>query len=177
MLLVRALPLAAIVLAAFAPARVAAQRQGATALPPIEVGSRVRLIVPSVRREPFIGRVDSLDQGELVLDTLGTRRRLGFDTGPVLVDRFRLVRLRTSAVESVEISGGITRRRSTLRTMVIGALIGAAAFGAAGMPEVNPGISDFLKNVPVGLVVGGTIGAGVGYALGGERWLPAQPFR
>lgn len=177
MSLVRALPLAAIALAFLAPASVMAQRQGATALPVIEVGSRVRLSVPTVRRDPFVGRVDSLEAGELVLDTLGTRRRLGFDTGPVLVDRFRLVRLRTTAVESVEISGGITRRRSTIRTMLIGAAIGAGVFGAAGMPEVNPGISDFLKNVPIGLVVGGTVGAGLGYALGGERWLPAQPFR
>ncbi|MBV6522229.1 MAG: hypothetical protein MNPFHGCM_02375 [Gemmatimonadaceae bacterium] len=138
------------------------------------VGTRVRVYAPSLRSERFVGRVDSLDAVNMVMDTTGARRRLGFDTGPVLVDEYRRVRLQLAAIERIEASGGRTVKKSTIRGLVIGALGGGLLWGLGNLPEVNPTLSGFLKEMPTGLVVGGLIGGGVGYALGDERWFPAR---
>jgi hypothetical protein len=53
-------------------------------------------------------------------------------------------------------------------------VIGAALIGFGQAPEVNPEFSDFLKGAPIGLAAGVVVGGAVGYALGGERWLPAE---
>jgi hypothetical protein len=127
-----------------------------------------------MRREFYVGRIDTLEQGEMVLDTTGTRRRLGFEMGPVLVESFRRVKLRTATVERVEISGGRTARSTTLKGAIIGGVVGALLIGLGQAPEVNPGFDDFLKGAPVGLAVGAVLGGSLGYALGGERWLPAS---
>jgi hypothetical protein len=108
------------------------------------------------------------------MDTTGSRRRLGFDTGPVLVESFRHVTLPLSAIRQVEISGGRTRVRSTAMGAAIGAGAGALLFGAAGLPEVNPTFGDFVSGLGTGLAVGGIVGGIVGYFWGGERWLPAS---
>lgn len=138
------------------------------------VGSRVRVFAPTLRRDRFVGRIDSLSAEEMVLDTAGVRRRLGFETGPVLVEQYRRVHIRTDAIESIELSGGRTTRGATIKGMVIGGLAGALLIGFGQLPEVNPGFSDFMKGAPVGLVAGTLIGGIVGYALGGERWVPAE---
>ncbi len=151
-----------------------AQQQTATSLPSVSVGSRVRVFATSIRRDRFIGRVDSLESGEMVLDTAGVRRRLGFELGPVLVESYRRVRIRTSSIERIEVSGGRTTRSTTLKGALLGGLIGAALIGFGQAPEVNPGFQDFLKGAPVGLAIGVVVGGGVGYALGGEKWLPAE---
>jgi hypothetical protein len=145
-----------------------------TQQPVVEVGSRVRVFAPSIRRDRYVGRIDSLAQGEMVLDTAGARRRLGFEMGPVLVESFRRVRLRNSAVETIEISGGRTTKSSTIKGLIFGGLIGGAliAFGTA--PEVNPTFKDYAKGFPVGFAVGGALGGILGFALGGERWHPAN---
>jgi hypothetical protein len=140
----------------------------------VSVGARVRVLAPTIRRERFVGRVDSLEAGEMVLDTAGTRRRLGFEMGPVLVEQYRRVRLRTGAIERIELSGGRTTRSATIKGAIIGGLIGAALIGFGQAPEVNPGLKDFLTGAPKGLAAGLVVGGGVGYALGGERWLPAE---
>lgn len=139
----------------------------------VTVGSRVRIFAPTMRRDVYVGRIDTLQQGEVVLDTTGVRRRLGFEMGPVLVESFRRVKLRTSTVERVEISGGRTTRSTTIKGALIGGLVGALLVGLGQAPEVNPGFDDFMKGAPIGLAVGAVLGGGVGYALGGERWLPA----
>ena len=147
---------------------VEAQVQVPTQLP--RVGDRVRIIAPSVREDRYVGRVEALPRDSIVLDTAGVRRRLGFDTGPVLVEEYRKVTIPTSAIQSIDISAGRTHRRSTVKGMLIGAAGGAALFGATNLPEINPTFSDFLEGAGVGAVVGGVAGGIVGYLLGGEKW-------
>jgi hypothetical protein len=141
---------------------------------PVGVGSRVRIFAPSLRKDRYVGRIDSLDVSQVALDTAGTRRRLGFDTGPVLVESFSVVTLRTSAIERIEVSGGRTYRSATIKGAIIGAIGGALLLGFGNLPEVNPKAKDFFKGAPLGLVLGAVGGGIVGYALGGEKWLPAQ---
>ena len=126
--------------------------------------------LPTVREDRYVGRVEALPRDSIVLDTAGVRRRLGFDTGPVLVEEFRKVTIPTSAIQSIDISAGRTHRRSTLKGMLIGAAGGAALFGATNLPEINPTFSDFLEGAGVGAVIGGVAGGVVGYLLGGEKW-------
>jgi len=134
------------------------------------VGDRVRIKAPSIRDDRYVGRVESLPRDSIMLDTAGARRRLGFDTGPVLVEEFRRVTIPTSAIQSIDISAGRTHRKSTMKGMFIGALGGAALFGATNLPEVNPTFSDFVDGAVVGVIVGAVGGGIVGYLLGGEKW-------
>jgi hypothetical protein len=145
-----------------------AQVQRPSQLP--RVGDRVRIIAPSVREDRYVGRVESLPRDSIVLDTAGVRRRLGFDTGPVLVEEFRRVTIPTNAIQAIDISAGRTHRRATVKGVLIGAAGGAALFGATSLPEINPTFSDFLDGAAVGLVVGAVAGGVVGYLLGGEKW-------
>jgi len=151
-----------------------AQRVSPIAAQPVSIGTRVRIFAPSLRRERYVGRVDSLNAGEVTLDTAGIRRRLGFEMGPVLVDSYRLVTVRTSAIEQLEVSAGRTTRAATIKGMLIGGLAGALLIGFGQLPEVNPSASDFLKGAPLGLAIGTAVGGVVGYALGGERWVPGE---
>jgi hypothetical protein len=134
-------------------------------------------MAPTVRRDRFIGRIDSLSDQRVVLDTTGERHRFGFETGPVLVDTYRRTALDRAAVQSVEISGGRTTRGSTIRGALWGALAGALIVGVGNLPQVNAGFDDFAKYAPIGAVLGGVVGGVVGYALGGERWVPARLAR
>ncbi len=151
-----------------------AQRVSPIAARPVSIGTRVRIFAPTIRRERYVGRVDSLNAGEITLDTAGVRRRLGFEMGPVLVDAFRLVTLRTSTIEEIEVSAGRTTRGATIKGMLIGGLSGALLIGFGQLPEVNPSAADFLKGAPIGLAIGTVVGGVVGYALGGERWVPGE---
>lgn len=145
-----------------------AQLRGSSQLP--RVGDRVRVIAPSIRDDRYVGRVESLPRDSITLDTTGVRRRLGFDTGPVLVEEYRRVTLPTAAIQSIDISTGRTHRRATVKGAIIGALGGAALFGSTNLPDVNPKFTDFLNGAAVGVVVGGVAGGIVGYLLGGEKW-------
>ncbi len=158
-------------------AALAAQRISPVSAQPVGIGTRVRVFAPSLRRERYVGRVDSLSASEMTLDTTGVRRRLGFEMGPVLVDEYRHVTLRTSAIERIEVSAGRTTRGSTIKGMIIGGLAGALLIGFGQLPEVNPKASDFLEGAPVGLLVGALAGGVVGYSLGGERWVPGELAR
>src|SRR6476660_2904625 len=148
--------------------RAEAQFRTPTQLP--RVGDRVRIRAPSIRDDRYVGRVESLPRDSIMLDTAGVRRRLGFDTGPVLVEEFRRVTIPTNAIQSIDLSTGRTHRKSTITGVVIGSLGGAALFGATNLPEVNPSFSDFLHGAAVGVVVGAVAGGIVGYLLGGEKW-------
>jgi hypothetical protein len=134
------------------------------------VGDRVRISAPSIRDDRYVGRVEALPRDSIMLDTTGVRRRLGFDTGPVLVEEFRRVTLPTNAIQSIDISTGRTHRRSTIKGAIIGSLGGAALFGATNLPELNPTFTDFLDGAAIGVVVGAVAGGVVGYLLGGEKW-------
>jgi hypothetical protein len=147
-----------------------AQAQGRGPLQLPRIGDRVRVRAPSIRDDRYVGRVEGLPSDSITLDTAGVRRRLGFDMGPVLVEEFRRVTLPTSAIESIDISTGRAHKRSTIKGAIIGALGGAALFGATNLPEVNPTFSDFLDGAGVGVAIGGVVGGVVGYLLGGEKW-------
>ncbi|HEY7569230.1 MAG TPA: hypothetical protein VH762_16730 [Gemmatimonadaceae bacterium] len=138
------------------------------------VGTRVRIMAPSVRRDRFIGRIDSLNAERVVLDTTGERHRFGFETGPVLVDAYRRASVQRSAIERIDVSGGRTVRRSTIRGALWGALAGALIVGVGNLPQVNASFDDFVKYAPIGAALGGVVGGVVGYALGGERWVPGR---
>jgi len=159
---------AAFIVAAAGAASADAQIRTPSQLP--HVGDRVRIRAPSMRDDRYVGRVEALPRDSIMLDTTGVRRRLGFDTGPVLVEEYRHVTIPTSAIESIDISAGRTHRRSTVKGIIIGALGGAALFGTTNLPQVNPGFSDFVDGAAVGLVVGSISGGVVGYLLGGEKW-------
>ncbi len=139
-----------------------------------EVGSRVRVFAPDLRTDRYVGRIQVLDGSVMVLDTGEVRTVLGMESGPVLVDQYRLVTIRLSTIESLEVSGGRTVRSTMWKGAVLGALVGGVLFGLGAMPEVNPTTSDFLSGVPAGLLVGAIGGAVVGWGVGGERWLPAS---
>lgn len=151
-----------------------AQQAIPVAAQPVGIGTRVRIFAPTLRRDRYVGRVDSLDANEVTLDTAGVRRRLGFETGPVLVESYRRVSIRTSAIEKIEVSAGRTTRGATIKGIIIGGLSGALLIGFGQLPEVNPKAKDFLKGAPVGLALGALVGGIVGYTLGGERWVPGE---
>lgn len=166
--------LAALTCCALDASDLVAQQATPVAARPVSVGTRVRIFAPTLRRDRYVGRVDSLDANEVTLDTAGVRRRLGFETGPVLVESYRRVSIRTSAIEQIEVSAGRTTRGATIKGMLIGGLSGALLIGFGQLPEVNPSAKDFLKGAPLGLALGAVVGGIVGYALGGERWVPGE---
>ena len=155
-------------------ASVGAQDANRDSLSQARVGSRVRITAPTVRRDRFVGRIDSLNAERVVLDTTGERHRFGFEMGPVLVDTYRRASVQRSAIERLEISGGRTVRSATVRGALWGAIAGALIVGVGNLPQVNASFDDFVKYAPIGAVLGGVVGGVVGYALGGERWLPAR---
>jgi len=165
---------ALLTLAVVMPERLHAQRASAVAAQPVNIGTRVRIFAPSLRRERYTGRVEAMDASEVTLDTAGVRRRLGFETGPVLVESFRRVTIRTTSIEGIEVSAGRTTRGATIKGILIGGLAGALLVGFGQLPEVNPKASDFLKGAPVGLAIGTVAGGIVGFSLGGERWVPGE---
>jgi len=160
-----------VLLVAVVPAAGSAQEAGTT--PWVSVGSRVRVFAPDLRIDRYVGRIDSLDATALVLDTAGARIRLGIDMGPVLVDQYRKVTIRRSAIQRIEVSGGRTARGATIKGLIYGALLGGTLWGLGNLPEINPSARDFLVAFPAGAAVGGFVGGVVGFGLGGERWLPA----
>jgi hypothetical protein len=139
-----------------------------------EVGSRVRVFAPELRLDKYVGRIQTIDGSVMVLDTGEVRTVLGMESGPVLVDQYRLVTIRLSTIEALEVSGGRTVRGTMWKGAIFGALVGGVLFGLGAMPEVNPTASDFIGGVPLGLLVGGLGGAVVGWGIGGERWLPSS---
>jgi hypothetical protein len=139
-----------------------------------EIGWRVRVFAPELRTDRYVGRIKSLDQSVMVLDTGDVRTVLGMESGPVLVDEFRRVTIRLATIQALEVSGGRTVRNSTVRGAIFGSLVGALILGLGNMPEVNPDANDFIRGVPIGLAIGALGGAIVGWGVGGERWVPAR---
>lgn len=139
-----------------------------------EVGARVRVFAPELRTDRYVGRIKSIDASVMVLDTGEVRTVLGMESGPVLVDQYRRVTIRLSTIEALEVSGGRTVGGAVTRGMVLGAIAGGILFGLGSMPEVNPDANDFVRGVPLGLLVGALGGSAIGWGIGGERWLPAR---
>ena len=148
--------------------------QAPAAARPVGVGSRVKVFAPELRSDPYVGQIDSLDTRVMVLDTTGARTRLGIETAPVLVDRYRYIAIRLSEIERIEVSGGRTVTGPTVKGAVLGRLIGGLLLGLGNLPEVNPSTSDFVRGMPPGMLAGAIVGGALGWLLGGERWLPAS---
>ncbi|HWP04021.1 MAG TPA: hypothetical protein VNL96_11230, partial [Gemmatimonadaceae bacterium] len=94
--------------------------QAPAAARPVGVGSRVKVFAPELRSDPYVGQIDSLDTRVMVLDTTGARTRLGIETAPVLVDRYRYIAIRLSEIERIEVSGGRTVTGPTVKGAVLG---------------------------------------------------------
>jgi len=138
------------------------------------VGTRVRIFAPELRTDRYVGRIKSIDDAVMVLDTGEVRSVFGIGGGPVLVDQYRRVTIRLSNIESVEVSSGRTLGEPTVRGAIFGALIGGVLIGLGSMPEVDPNANDFLRGVPPGLAIGGVLGGLIGWRIGGERWVPGR---
>lgn len=154
-------------------AELQAQQTPVSTLP--RVGTRVRVWAAGLRADAYVGQIVGFPADSVTIDTTGVRRRLGFETGPVLVEEFREVSIPLLLVDRVETSGGKTYKRSMIKGSIIGAVVGALLWGVSSLPEVNPGFGDFVSGMPVGAVVGGLLGAGTGYLFAGERWVPYPP--
>lgn len=143
-------------------------------LRPVGVGSRVKVYAPGLRGDPYIGQIDSLDARVMVLDTTGARTKLGIETAPVLVDRYRYVAIGLAEIQRIEVSAGRTVTGPAVKGAIFGGLIGGVVLGLGNMPEVNPSTADFVRAMPPGIVAGAIVGGVLGWLLGGERWLPAS---
>jgi hypothetical protein len=164
--------LAAVAVALALPATSQAQAPDSTQAPAI--GMRVRIFAPDLRTDRYVGRIRALDGSVMVLDTGEVRSVLGIESGPVLVDEYRRVTIRLSNIQSIDVSGGREPRGGLVRGALFGSLIGGLLIGLGSMPEVDPDANDFIRGVPPGMVIGGLIGAVLGWQVGGERWLPAR---
>ena len=110
-----------------------------------EVGARVRVFAPELRTDITSDVSRRSTASVMVLDTGEVRTVLGMEIGPVLVDQYRLVTIRLSTIEALEVSGGAPCEGSMWRGALLGALIGGVIFGLGAMPEVNPDASDFMR--------------------------------
>lgn len=141
---------------------------------PVSIGTRVRIYAPSLRSDPYTGRVASVRGDTVVLDTAGERTRLGFDMGPVLVDQYRRVTIPLSTVEAVEVSAGRSHVRPALKGAVLGGLALGLINGLQSGSQINPTLKQIASGVPSGAIVGAILGGTIGYLLGSERWVPGQ---
>ncbi len=141
---------------------------------PATIGTRVRIFAPDLRTDRYVGRIQKLDDAVVVLDTGEVRSMLGLGGGPVLVDEYRRVTIRLATIESVEVSRGRTAGGSTIKGVLLGALVGGVLIAAGSLPEVNPNANDFLRAVPRGALIGAVVGGGIGWGMGSERWIPAR---
>jgi hypothetical protein len=145
---------------------------------PYEIGQRIRVTAPAHGREPIVGVVDSLRESAIVLDTAYREKRWFFDTGPILIDKYRYISIPFDDIRTLEISRGRSRAKGAFRGAVIGGIVGALTYGFGATPQLNPGWSDFRKGVGPGLAIGAPVGAVLGYLWGREKWRPVSgPYR
>ena len=135
-------------------------------------GARIRVASPWIPSERITGTIAIARQDTVVVDTADTfaQQRL-FNPAPVLVDRFRKVKLPVSRVQTVEVSMGRSRWMGALR----GAALGALAAGAyVGLTSINgrqrPSWGDFASGAVSGIPIGMSIGAPIGWVYTRERW-------
>lgn len=135
-------------------------------------GARIRVVSPWIPTERITGTIDRALEDTLVVDTADTfaEQRL-FNPTPVLVDRFRKVKVPVSRVQTVEVSMGRSRWMGALRGAVLGAL---AASAYVGLTSINgrqqPKWSDFASGAMSGIPIGMSLGAPVGWVYSRERW-------
>lgn len=127
---------------------------------PMTVGSRVRLLAPTVAQGRLEGMLVEMSEQSLVVD----------------MGKSRLVSVSRQAITQFEVSRG--RHHHALVGMVIGAGVGGA------LAEVTLGDRNYCEAIVVcrtnhrwealrlGLVAGGVLGAGVGALIKTDRWSP-----
>ena len=129
----------------------------------ISVGTRVRVLAPTSRVSPVRGMVMELDNESLLLRTEDATH----------------LRLPRGAITQLEVSVG--ERRQTAKGLLLGAVIGGASFGVGACCTRigSSSMSDQAKVVSLGLVVGATCGAAIGYFIKKDRWtlLPLEQVR
>lgn len=135
-------------------------------------GARIRVVSPWIPSERITGTIALAKSDTVVVDTADTfaQTRL-FNPEPVLVDKFRKVKLPVARVQTVEVSMGRSRWMGALR----GAALGALAAGAyVGLTSVNgrqrPSWGDFASGAMSGVPIGISLGAPVGWVYTRERW-------
>ncbi|MDB4878651.1 MAG: hypothetical protein JWL60_97 [Gemmatimonadetes bacterium] len=119
-------------------------------------GSRVRVTLPGLAAEPFIGRALAFGGDSLLLEASSGRAR---------------ARIHASGVARVEVSEGHDRLGTAWRYGAAGAAVGAV-IGVLSLRDEGP---DTFGMAPLaggfaGAVLGGGIGAAVGAVLAPERW-------
>jgi hypothetical protein len=135
-------------------------------------GARIRVVSPWIPTERITGTIDRAHEDTLVVDTADTfaEQRL-FNPTPVLVDRFRKVKLPVSRVQTVEVSMGRSRWMGALRGAVLGALAASAYVGITAINgRQQPKWSDFASGAMSGIPIGMSLGAPVGWVYSRERW-------
>ena len=186
----RALTLATALAALFAaasalPRAAAAQQPTAAAARPadsavvlddprIVPGARVRIGLRAYRGLRVEGIVDSVLPRAIVVDTAARRQFLIFSAGPMLLDQYRLTRVRVDEIANIEVSAGNSRWRGALRWGVIAAAVGAGVSALANSQERGPGSRDVVQSATEGAVLGVVLGGAFGYLQGREQWRPVR---
>lgn len=142
--------------------------------PRLVPGARVRIGLRAYRGLRVEGIVDSVLARSIVVDTAARRQFLIFSAGPMLLDQYRLTRVRMEEIETVEVSAGNSRWRGALRWGLIAAALGAGVNALANSPERNPTSRDMLQSATEGAVLGAVLGGTFGYLQGREQWRPVR---
>lgn len=145
------------------PCEVKSQEQAQAA--PIALGTRVRILAPTVVGKRIEGMVVEIDEKSLLVGM--------DDRAPLRVPR--------QAITQLEVSMG--KHRRVLKGAIIGAGIGAAmmVLGASTLGQLDGSSSDSTGEVAYGLAVGlggGAIwGAAIGAMVKRDRWSRIPPER
>jgi hypothetical protein len=121
----------------------------------VTVGSRVRIVAPTMVHGALEGMMLEMDDSSLLVGI--------DDRGPT--------RLSRQAITRIDVSTG--RHSRALKGMIIGAVLGAGAGALAYSGDCNGAVSvcvDSHSVVPVGLVTGALVGAGIGALIKHDRW-------
>ena len=135
-------------------------------------GARIRVVSPWIPSERITGTIATAREDTVVVDTADTfaEQRL-FNPAPVLVDKFRKVKLPVSRVQTVEISMGRSRWMGAFRGAALGALAASAYVGLASINgRQRPSWGDFASGAMSGIPIGISLGAPVGWVYTRERW-------
>jgi hypothetical protein len=131
----------------------AAEEPGAS---PVTVGTKVRILAPTVVAGRVEGTVAEMDAKSLLIS----------------VDNGTPVRVSRQAITQLEVSTG--RHRKALKGMIIGAGIGAVVFQLNVSNNCQNSIGSCTTShaaaAGVGALAGGAWGAGIGALFSGDRW-------
>jgi hypothetical protein len=170
--------LLAIATVAIVPVETIPAQQSEPALAFLQPGTRVRVVVRSVREDKIMGTVTTARIDSVVIDTVdvSAQQRM-FMPSTVLVDRYRRVGIAASSIKRVDVSDGRSRMRGAITFGLRGLTFGGLAVGLSAISGPFAQRRDFLRGVAIGSVAGLAIAAPIGYQTGVERWKPARSPR